>query len=54
MGLLKPTEGFIIPTIEWAFDKTVFTFSHQDNLLVMVIQRSLNSVTLVKILLSME
>ena len=54
MGLLMPTERFIIPTIEWAFDETVFTFSHQDNLVVMVIPRFLNSATLDKILLSMD
>ena len=48
MGLLKPTERFILPTIAWAFDETVFTFSHQDNLVVMAIPRSLNSVTLDK------
>ena len=48
MGLLKPTERFIIPIIEWAFDETVFTFSHQDNLVGMVISISLNSDTLDK------
>ena len=51
MGLLKPTERFIIPTIEWAFDEK---FSQQDNLVVMVIPRFLNSATLDKILLSMD
>ena len=54
MGLLKLTERFIIPIIEWAFDETVFTLSYQDNLVMMVIPRSLNSVTMGKILLLME
>ena len=40
MGLLKPTERFIIPIIEWAFDETVFTLSYQVNLVAMAMPKS--------------